>query len=263
MACHRGPIFALRWSPCGKYVLTAGVDRSTIVCDSISGKQKQQFHSHESPALDIDWVSEDTFASCSRDAKIHVCQLGSGAPLRTYRQHTSEVNAVRYHQLSNRLASCSDDRTIKIWSLDADEAIHSFDKHTREIYTIRWSPVGHILASASFDKTVRLWETDQGREKALLRGHTAVVYALAFGPSGNVIASGGADRSVIIWDCKSAHPLTILRGRRADGGIFDLSINRTGEKLAACTADGAIILLDLRFLKMCAHDGTVLPLSCS
>ncbi|CAJ0583206.1 unnamed protein product, partial [Mesorhabditis spiculigera] len=260
LGSHKGPVFALRWSPSGDYVLSAGVDKSTNVWDTISRKHKQQFQFHEASALDVDWVSDDSFASCSTDAQIHVCKMGMATPLRTYRQHTSEVNAVRYDQYSNRLASCSDDKTIKIWSLDADEAIHSFDNHTREIYTIRWSPVGHILASASFDQTVRLWEADQGREKAILHGHTDPVYSIAFGPNGNVIASGSFDRSVIIWDCNSARPVTVFKGSKAEGGVFEISINRTGEKLAACTSDGAIILLDLRFLKR-AHDGTVHPLS--
>lgn len=35
LGAHKGPIFALRWNPLGDLVLSAGVDKSTIVWDTI------------------------------------------------------------------------------------------------------------------------------------------------------------------------------------------------------------------------------------
>ena len=53
-----GPIFALKWNKNGKYILSAGVDRTTIIWDASNGKCKQQFAFHSAPALDVDWKSE-------------------------------------------------------------------------------------------------------------------------------------------------------------------------------------------------------------
>ena len=49
-----------------------GVDRTTIIWDSLTGKHKQQFAFHSAPALDVDWQSDESFASCSTDKCIHV-----------------------------------------------------------------------------------------------------------------------------------------------------------------------------------------------
>ena len=55
MGQHKGPIFALKWNKTGNYILSAGVDRTTIIWDAATGKAKQQFSFHSAPALDVDW----------------------------------------------------------------------------------------------------------------------------------------------------------------------------------------------------------------
>jgi hypothetical protein len=48
---HKGPIFALKWNKNGKYILSAGVDRTTIIWDANTGTCRQQFAFHSAPAL--------------------------------------------------------------------------------------------------------------------------------------------------------------------------------------------------------------------
>ena len=43
------------------------------------------------PALDVDWQSNQTFASCSTDQCIHVCRLGMDRPMKTFQGHTVSV----------------------------------------------------------------------------------------------------------------------------------------------------------------------------
>uniref|UniRef100_A0A0N4W1C8 WD_REPEATS_REGION domain-containing protein n=1 Tax=Haemonchus placei TaxID=6290 RepID=A0A0N4W1C8_HAEPC len=114
LGAHKGPIFALKWNSKGDFILSAGVDKSTIVWDAVKGQQVQQFHFHTASALDVDWITNDTFASCSTDKSIHVSRLGCDKPIRTYLGHRNEVNAIKYDQHSNRLASCSDDMSLKV-----------------------------------------------------------------------------------------------------------------------------------------------------
>ena len=122
---HKGPIFALKWNKSGNYILSAGkrssnrfcklssisqisqqinnlnnvykkfltgVDRTTIIWDSKDGAAKQQFAFHSAPALDVDWQTDDSFASCSTDKCIHVCKLGSQQPIKSFQGHTNEVS---------------------------------------------------------------------------------------------------------------------------------------------------------------------------
>ena len=43
------------------------------------------------PALDVDWQSNNTFASCSTDQCIHVCKLAAEKPIKTFQGHTVSI----------------------------------------------------------------------------------------------------------------------------------------------------------------------------
>ena len=143
LTCHRGPIFSLKWNKSGSFLLSGSYDKTTIVWEVTAekGVVRQQFHFHQAPALDVDWKDDATFASCSTDKCVHICQVGKQEPLKTYKGHTDEVNAVKWDPSGTLLASCSDDCTAKVWNVANDqslEPLHNFQSHQQEIYTVKW-----------------------------------------------------------------------------------------------------------------------------
>ncbi|KAH8281747.1 hypothetical protein KR054_002657, partial [Drosophila jambulina] len=221
---HKGPIFALKWNQCGNYILSAGVDKTTIIWDASTGQCTQQFAFHIGPVLDIDWLTNETFASCSADQQIHICQLGQEEPIKTIKGHTDEVNAIKWCPQGQFLASCSDDLTIKIWSMDEDSCCQDLRGHSKPIYTIVWSPneSNPILASASFDSTVRLWDVERGSCIHTLTKHTEPVYSVAFSPDGKHLASGSFDKCVHIWSTQTGQ---LVHSYKGTGGIFEVCWN--------------------------------------
>ncbi|XP_076436089.1 F-box-like/WD repeat-containing protein TBL1XR1 [Babylonia areolata] len=249
---HKGPIFALKWNKRGNYILSAGVDKTTIIWDSNTGCCTQQFAFHSAPALDVDWQNNNSFASCSTDQCIHVCRLGVERPIKTFQGHTNEVNAIKWDPQGNLLASCSDDMTLKIWSMSRDTCVHDLQAHSKEIYTIKWSPTGTgtnnpnaslILASASFDSTVRLWEVERGVCLHTLTKHQEPVYSVAFSPDGKYLASGSFDKCVHIWNVQTG---SLVHSYKGTGGIFEVCWNHRGDKVGASASDGSVFVLDLR-----------------
>lgn len=96
LGAHKGPIFALKWNKTGSHILSAGVDKTTIIWNAAEGKKEQQFAFHNAPALDVDWKDDKTFASCSTDQCIYVCRLSCDKPLKAFRGHVNEVNAIKW-----------------------------------------------------------------------------------------------------------------------------------------------------------------------
>ncbi|XP_066141889.1 F-box-like/WD repeat-containing protein TBL1XR1 [Euwallacea fornicatus] len=251
---HKGPIFALKWNKKGNYILSAGVDKTTIIWDAASGECTQQFSFHSAPALDVDWQTNTSFASCSTDQCIHVCKLSMDRPIKSFQGHTNEVNAIKWDPQGNLLASCSDDMTLKIWSMKQDNCVHDLQAHSKEIYTIKWSPTGPgtqnpnmnlILASASFDSTVRLWDVERGACMHTLTKHTEPVYSVAFSPDGKLLASGSFDKCVHIWSTQTGQ---LVHSYKGTGGIFEVCWNSRGDKVGASASDGSVFVLDLRKL---------------
>jgi transducin (beta)-like 1 len=111
---HKGPVFAVRFNASASLLLSCGQDKCTIVTEVASGSQKQKMEFHSGAVIDCDWRclvrpsshwlsqtdslgrSNDTFATCSVDKSIHVCQIGRDSPLRTFKGHSGDVNTIRW-----------------------------------------------------------------------------------------------------------------------------------------------------------------------
>ncbi|KAL9557536.1 hypothetical protein MBANPS3_001343 [Mucor bainieri] len=250
MGHHRGPIFSLKWNRFGDLVLSGSADTTTIVWDPETGEMTQQFELHTLAILDVDWMNNTTFASCSSDKTIYVCKVGSSKPLKKWVGHEDEVNAVRWDPTGQYLASCSDDMTTKIWSMASDEPIQEIKGHNLQIYTLQWAPYTQtdtssssprILATASFDATVRIWDALKGTCLHVLKNHSEAVYSISFSPDARLLASGSFDEVLNVWDAKDG---SLKKTFKADGGIFEVHFNKTGDKLAACTSNKQVVILN-------------------
>lgn len=121
---QKGLIYALKWNKSGSYILTTSFDKTTIIWDWSTGKCIQKFSFHSARVLDIDWLTNTSFASCSRDMCIYVCELNNKNPVRSFKRHNNEVCVIKWDPQGNFLASGSDDSTVKIWSMKQDTFVH-------------------------------------------------------------------------------------------------------------------------------------------
>ncbi|KAF8410137.1 hypothetical protein HHK36_002659 [Tetracentron sinense] len=102
---------------------------------------------------------------------------------------------------------------------------------------------GRLLYSASFDSTIKLWDPELGSLLYSLIGHRNHVYSVAFSPNGEYLASGSLDKCVHIWSLKEHK---IVKTYTGNGSIFEVCWNKEGNKVAACSGDGTLCVLDFR-----------------
>jgi WD40 repeat protein len=261
---HSGPIFSLKWNRKGTFLLSGSYDKTIIVWNLAKAEDpdkengsanhyiEHQFKDHEAPALDVDWKDDTTFASCSSDRTVHIYNVDFDTPLKIYKGHKDEVNAVKWSPSGKYLASCSDDCTAKVWEVDSDRTgpLYDFISHDQEIYTIKWSPTGPgssnsskqlLLASASFDGSIRVWNIQDGSCYSYFNRHRDSVYSVAFSPSGDYLASGSLAGQMYIWDVAEGQCIKSYKGR---GDIFEVAWNKEESRVAACFSFNVVSLID-------------------
>ncbi|CAF3925751.1 unnamed protein product [Rotaria magnacalcarata] len=106
---HKGPIIALKWNRKGNFILSAAVNRTTIISDANSGHCKQQFSFHTAPALDVDWQSDTIFASCSDVMTLNIWNISAA-----------------FSPDDRLLATDSFEKPIHIWDIVRGQIVHGY-----------------------------------------------------------------------------------------------------------------------------------------
>lgn len=88
---RKGAIFAVRWNRRGDLLLSGAVDNAVHVYDAKTAAKRQEWRLHTMPVLDVDWRTDTSFASCSTDKSIFVCEVGEEGPRHSFRGHQDEV----------------------------------------------------------------------------------------------------------------------------------------------------------------------------
>ncbi|KAI0308326.1 WD40 repeat-like protein [Multifurca ochricompacta] len=213
---HKGPIFATRFSKDGKWLATASLDNTVCLWD-IEKKQRRMQYKHRGICLDLDWLDEELFASCSADKVIHVLSVNHVDPIAVLTGHDGEVNQIKANPSGTRLMSCSDDMTARIWEMrrvkqssEPDQVTISgemtvLEGHRNWVTGVSWSPMKipgehELVATASFDSTARLWDANTGVCLKVFTHHKKPIYSIAFSPDGRWLATGGGDGWFHLYD---------------------------------------------------------------
>ncbi|TCD68083.1 hypothetical protein EIP91_011536 [Steccherinum ochraceum] len=232
---EKGPIFATRFSKSGKMLLTASLDGSVCVWDVENKKLHNQYNSHRECCFDIDWISDQIFASCGADALIHIWKLDSNTPFRTFAGHTKDVNQIKCNPSRTLLASCSDDGTARIWNIadlttaePSSETARVLRGHDQAVSSILWCPktesdAHEILATSSFDQTCRLWDSVTGECLHMFADRRGPIFALAFSPDARFIATGSGDGWLHIYDMKTRERKWAWHTSSDRPAIFEIS----------------------------------------
>ncbi|KAJ7302109.1 WD40 repeat-like protein [Mycena albidolilacea] len=227
---HEGPIFAVRFSKDGRWLLTASLDNTACLWDVHAKRLNTQFRAHTGPCLDVEWISDSMFASCSADHSICLMEIGNARPIRRLDGHTNEVNQIKCNATGTHLVSCADDMTARVWRVRGDDGSSSSTLtaamssgepgtaetavvligHKHSVTSVGWCPdadrpagTNEIIATASWDGTARLWDSVTGECLHVFEDHKLPVYALRFSPTGRWVATGSSDGWLHVYDVKA------------------------------------------------------------
>ena len=187
--------FGAAFSPDGSLLAVACNDKSIIIYNMATGKQRMVLRGHAERVWSV---------AFSLDGKTLIS--GSGE----YRKAT-------------------DPGEVKVWEIDNGKERASLPGHRGLVFGVAFSPDGKTAASASWDGTVKLWDFVTAKEKAILSDHKEPVRNVAFSPDGKLLASISFDGTAVLWDTATWQKRQTMQAHA--GGVQALAIAPLGRFL--------------------------------
>jgi len=239
---HEGRVTAVRFSPDGQRIVTAGSDNRARLWDAGSGARLADL-AHQGEVLCVAWSSSgnllatgaaDGAALWDRDGKL-VRRL----------EHQAPVNALLFSPHGETLMTATVEDEVILWRAASGAKLSVLRPRDAEpnppvAGKLAWSPDGSRVAAGDRKGVVRVWEAHSGAELARWQAHGDQVLWVAFSPDGQRLAtSGNTLEAAAVWSLPDHRLLLSLKHNSIVNAV---SFSPDGERLATASADrtGAI-----------------------
>ncbi|MGE0820853.1 MAG: TIR domain-containing protein [Candidatus Binatia bacterium] len=193
---HEGGVAVMTFDPSGKYLLTAGWDKTTRAWEA-RNPQHYTLIPHKDGVAAITFSADGTqLATAGWDETIRIWDT-STVKERAFLLHEEGAAAIAFSPDGKYLASAGWDNTLRIWDIAKRQIVTSL-LHEETVIALAFSPDGKHLATAGSDKTAREWELPEFREVIRLP-HDAGVMTIGFSPNGEHLTTVNWQYVALQW----------------------------------------------------------------
>jgi eukaryotic-like serine/threonine-protein kinase len=197
---HTEAVQSLSWSPDGKYIASAGQDRTVQVWEAATGRVFSVYREHRREIWIVAWSPNGKYiASAGSDELVKIWDATTNLDISIHAEHVKTVRALSWSPQSTALASAGDDGEVRIWDIQKGCVLVTYSEHEGSVLSLSWSPDNRYIASGGNDYTARIWHAQSGRYQALFRGHTDRITSVAWSPNSDYLASASDDGTIRIW----------------------------------------------------------------
>ncbi len=216
---HADAVFAVAYSPDGKFLVTASFDNTLKLWDAASGKEVRTYGGatgHTKQVISVAFNQDGSMiASGSTDNTLKTWDVPVSTPIRSL-QANDAVQAVALSRDGLKLALGGKDGSLKLVTPAEFKELVKFEAgHQGGTTSLSFSANNLILASVGADRTLRYWEVASGKLLATIGAHTAGVNAVTINPNNTAVYTAGDDGNLKFWALPPPAPAKTLPGHGA------------------------------------------------
>lgn len=218
-----------------------------MMTDVLPSEVKFKLSTHDGEVHDVEWMSDDTFATAGSDSKVQIWRVSpnktDASKVSTLSGCLGPVNRLDYDSQRHVCLASSNDKTCRLWNIDSQRLLSTFSGHTDKVSSARLFQ-SHNVISGSADRTIKNWDISSIRcLKSYLVGSTVFDIVAKCGVSQSSFISSHFDKKVRFWDARSSDATySVELGQK----VSSLDISMDGLQVLASSRDDTLSLIDVR-----------------
>ncbi|MBN2196525.1 MAG: AAA-like domain-containing protein [Polyangiaceae bacterium] len=234
---HEDLVTAASFSPDGKQVVTASVDKTARVWNADGSGQAVVLRGHERVVESASFSPNGKrVVTASYDGTARVWNANGSGQAVVLRGHERVVESASFSQDGKRVVTASYDGTARVWNADGSGQAVLMRGHETFVVAASFSQDGKRVVTASYDGTARVWNVDGSGEAVVLRGHERVVESASFSPNGKRVVTASYDGTARVWNVDGSGKPVVLRGH--EGLVVSASFSQDGKRVVTASYDG-------------------------
>jgi WD40 repeat protein len=246
-AGHAAVVRAVGLTPDGAALVTAGLDLTLRVWDTVDGRERYRKALPDIPCS-LEVSPDGRLAAVGlNDGVVQFWELASGRQLASANASPGPAHALAFLGDGQTLLTAGSDPAVRAWDPATGQPRPWPWQPGSPVARLAASPRGRVVAVSEVGRNlVSLVDADTGK----LRGTLPVGpgAALAFSPDGNTLVAADGTALHLI-DVPAAHVLSVLTGEHA-GAVLEMAFHPDGRTLATSATDGAVRLFDVKAWKV-------------
>jgi WD40 repeat protein len=215
LGSHQGPVGAVRYSPDGKVIATAGDEAVIRLWDAATGKLLRRLDGHKAVKGDYQNMLAIAFSPDSKqlvsggaDKAVRLWDVGTGKELRRFGVHKGCVLCVAFTPDGKHVLTGGFDEPLRLWDVDSGKEVQRFPKRSEWAWRIAFAPKANTFAAVHWGcQAPRFWDVDTGREVPTHVAPESEVTGIVFSRDGRMVSTAGGDRVVRHWDVTTGRQL--------------------------------------------------------
>jgi WD40 repeat protein len=245
---HAEPVYAVDFSPDGKYLVTASFDNTLKLWETATGKELKTLGGklgHQKMVLCVAFSPDGrSLASGGGDNSLKIWDVPSSSPVRTL-AHEAGLTGVALSPDGSKVAGAANDGVIKIWRTNDYELLFTLKGHQSGVRKIVFSPNNQFLASSGEDGTVRFWNAQNGQPIVTWGAHHGSANAVAWHPNNQNLYSVGEDGYLRFWPSPTPQQATRTLAQPKNRTITAMALSPDNSAIFIGCHDHTVLVCNL------------------